>query len=66
MVKFNYLSLAPVILDPNTADTGLILSRYLTIIGHRDKALQLPDNPERVYGCVLGSEDLEKRRKNNR
>uniref|UniRef100_A0A4W5KX50 Tripartite motif containing 35-13 n=1 Tax=Hucho hucho TaxID=62062 RepID=A0A4W5KX50_9TELE len=46
----------PVILDPNTAGTGLILSKDLTSFRDSDRALQLPDNPERIYECVLGSE----------
>nr|XP_021327029.1 tripartite motif-containing protein 35 isoform X2 [Danio rerio] len=48
----------PVILDPNTAHPGLILSDDLTTLRNRRNTQPSPDNPERfdqMY-CVLGSE----------
>uniref|UniRef100_A0A8C2I049 B30.2/SPRY domain-containing protein n=1 Tax=Cyprinus carpio TaxID=7962 RepID=A0A8C2I049_CYPCA len=53
-----YLSSAPVTLDPNTANTYLILSGDLTSLTSSETWQQIPDNPERFdeYSCVLGSE----------
>uniref|UniRef100_A0A673JJW0 Uncharacterized protein n=1 Tax=Sinocyclocheilus rhinocerous TaxID=307959 RepID=A0A673JJW0_9TELE len=49
---------SPVTLDPNTANTCLILSDDLPSLRHSKTQQLVPNNPERFYpyACVLGSE----------
>ncbi|XP_042363528.1 E3 ubiquitin-protein ligase TRIM35 [Plectropomus leopardus] len=54
------VSYSPVVLDPNTACTELVLSEDLTRVRH-GKIRQLPENPERFayWDAVLGSESFD-------
>uniref|UniRef100_A0A8C9VYP7 Tripartite motif-containing protein 35-like n=1 Tax=Scleropages formosus TaxID=113540 RepID=A0A8C9VYP7_SCLFO len=48
----------PVLLDPNTASSKLIVSEDLTSMRYSYETRWLPENPERFkgFGCILGSE----------
>ncbi|XP_076845535.1 E3 ubiquitin-protein ligase TRIM35-like isoform X2 [Brachyhypopomus gauderio] len=47
----------PVVLDPNTGNSSLILSEDLSMVAYSDPKVRLPGNPERMsaYPGVLGS-----------
>lgn len=48
---------SPVVLDPNTAGSRLVVTDHLTAVSIGKSTLDLPENPERLsYYCVLGSE----------
>ncbi|XP_026205393.1 nuclear factor 7, ovary-like [Anabas testudineus] len=54
------VSCSPVILDPNTAEPHLFMSKDLTSVRYGEKQ-KLPENPDRVvfYPSVLGSEGFD-------
>ncbi|XP_030639474.1 tripartite motif-containing protein 35-like [Chanos chanos] len=58
----NIVPYIPVILDPNTAESRLVLSEDLTSARLSLERKQLSENPERFeygYPCVLGSEGFD-------
>ncbi|XP_074472096.1 zinc-binding protein A33-like [Sebastes fasciatus] len=53
----NLIQYTPVTLDPNTGDSGLIISEHMTRSTNSAESQPLPDNPERLRSTdVLGSE----------
>ncbi|XP_063069853.1 E3 ubiquitin-protein ligase TRIM35-like [Engraulis encrasicolus] len=50
---------SPVTMDPNTADSHLVLSEDLTSVTYRGQRQQLPCNPERFYEFVQASEGFD-------
>lgn len=60
MVPDHVVSIAPVILDPNTSQAKLVLSEDLTSVVNSAQKLRVPYNLERFdyYPCVLGSQIL--------
>uniref|UniRef100_A0A8C1MPM4 B30.2/SPRY domain-containing protein n=1 Tax=Cyprinus carpio TaxID=7962 RepID=A0A8C1MPM4_CYPCA len=57
-VPIDFVSSAPMTLDPNTAHPCLVLSNDLTSVRYISDKQPLPDNQERfdICECVLGSE----------
>ncbi|KAI3364351.1 hypothetical protein L3Q82_011154, partial [Scortum barcoo] len=52
----NMIQYTPVTLDPNTSSSQLTISEHLTRSTVSDKSRPLPENPERLYLSVVGSE----------
>ncbi|XP_034532107.1 tripartite motif-containing protein 35-like [Notolabrus celidotus] len=52
---------SPVVLDPNTAGSTILVSKDLKSLRYKEKASWLPQNPERfeLYSTVLGSKGLD-------
>ncbi|XP_076860705.1 zinc-binding protein A33-like isoform X2 [Brachyhypopomus gauderio] len=52
----NLVPNAPVTLDPNTASNRLVVSEDLCSVYYVEQRQMVPDNPERLYVGVLGSQ----------